>query len=91
MGKLYLFNAAVRSDLAWLALVAVINSVVSAYYYLRIVRTMYLTPLEVEDRVSSSTAVRIALGITALGILVIGIVPGPLLEITETAVRTLIP
>ena len=91
MGKLYLFNAAVRSDLAWLALVAVINSVVSAYYYLRIVRTMYLTPLEFEDRVSSSTPVRFALGITALGILVIGIVPGPLLEITETAVRTLLP
>ena len=91
MGKLYLFNAAVRGDLAWLALVAVINSVVSAYYYLRIVRTMYLNPLEFEDRVSSSTSVRFALGITAFGILVIGIVPGPLLEFTETAVRTLLP
>ncbi len=91
MGKLYLFNAAVRSDLAWLALVGVINSVISAYYYLRIVRTMYLNPSEAEEPVSSSAPVRFALGITALGILVIGIVPGPLLEFTETAVRTLLP
>ena len=91
MGKLYLFNAAVSSDLAWLALVGVINSVISAYYYLRVVRTMYLIPTESEERLPSSAPVRFALGITALGILAIGIMPGPLLEFTETAVKALLP
>jgi len=91
MGKLYLFNAAVRSDLVWLAVVGVINSVVSAYYYLRVVRTMYLMPAHSEDEVPSSLPVRLALAVTGVGILVIGILPGPLLEISETAIRTLLP
>ena len=42
MGKLFLFNAAVNAGLVWLAVIAVINSVVSAYYYIGIIRTMYL-------------------------------------------------
>ena len=90
MGKLYLFNAAVQSDLVWLALVGVINSVVSAYYYLRVVRTMYVNPAESEEGVLSSAPVRLALAVTGLGILVIGILPGPLLEISETAISTLL-
>ncbi|MEE8518068.1 MAG: NADH-quinone oxidoreductase subunit N, partial [Dehalococcoidia bacterium] len=40
MGKLFLFNAAVNADLAWLAVIGVVNSAVSAYYYLSIVRVM---------------------------------------------------
>ncbi len=42
MGKLFLFNAAVNSGLVWLAVVGAVNSVVSAYYYVGIIRTMYL-------------------------------------------------
>ena len=91
MGKLYLFNAAVRSDLVWLAVVGVINSVVSAYYYLRVVRTMYLTPAESEESIPSSAPVRLALAVTGVGILIIGVLPGPLLEITETAIKALLP
>ena len=91
MGKLYLFNAAVQSNLVWLALVGVINSVVSAYYYLRVVRTIYVNPAESEEGVPSSAPVRLALAVTGLGILAIGIMPGPLLEISETAIRTLLP
>ena len=90
MGKLYLFNAAVQSDLVWLALVGVINSVVSAHYYLRVVRTMYLASAESEEGVPSSAPVRVALAVTGLGILAIGILPGPLLEISEEAIRTLL-
>ncbi len=41
VGKIYLFLAAIKSDLAWLALVGALNSVVSAYYYVRIVRVMF--------------------------------------------------
>ena len=42
IAKLYVFTAAVNADLIWLAVVGVINSVVSAYYYVRIIRVMFL-------------------------------------------------
>ncbi len=93
MGKLYLFNAAVSSDLVWLAVVGVLNSVVSAYYYLRVVKTMFLTPAESEEAkegIAYSSPVFIAVAVSAIGILLIGVLPGPLFEITESAVRTLL-
>ena len=85
MAKLYIFSAAVKSDLLWLAVVGVVSSVVSAYYYMRIVRIMYLAPAPSEEKVPSSYAFRVALGVSALGVLVIGIVPGPLLRLAEIA------
>ena len=91
MGKLYLFNAAVSSDLVWLAVVGVLNSVVSAYYYLRVVKTMYLGTAESEERITYSSPVLVAVAVSAIGILLIGVLPGPLFEITESAVRTLLP
>lgn len=42
IGKVYLFKAVIEADLYWLALIGVLNSVVSLYYYMRIVKTMYL-------------------------------------------------
>ena len=89
IAKIYIFSAAINSDLLWLAMVGVFNSVVSAYYYLRVVRIMYLEPPPSEERVPSSPVFRIALGISALGILVFGIVPGPLLKLAEFSVETL--
>ena len=91
MGKLYLFNAAVSSDLVWLAVVGVLNSVVSAYYYLRVIKTMFLAPAESEERITYSSPVLVAVAVSAIGILLIGVLPGPLFEITESAVRTILP
>ena len=91
MGKLYLFNAAVSSDLVWLAVVGVLNSVVSAYYYLRVVKTMFLAPAESEERITYSSPVLVAVAVSAIGILLIGVLPGPLFEVTESAVRTILP
>ncbi len=42
VGKVYLFKAVIERDLYWLAFVGILNSVVSLYYYMRIVKTMYL-------------------------------------------------
>ena len=89
IAKLYVFSAAVKADLLWLAIVGVLNSVVSAYYYLRVVRVMYLDPAPSEEKVPSSPVFRIALGVSVLGILVVGVVPGPLLRLAEIAVGTL--
>ena len=90
MGKLYLFNAAVSSGLIWLAVVGVLNSVISAYYYLRVVKIMYLGSGESENRITYSLPVLVAVAVAVIGILVIGMVPGPLFEFTEEAVRSLL-
>ncbi|MBI4197903.1 MAG: NADH-quinone oxidoreductase subunit N [Chloroflexi bacterium] len=90
MGKLYLFNAAVRADLVWLALVGVVNSAVSAYYYLRVVKALYVSSSESRATVPSSPAVRLALGVSGLGVLFLGIFPAPLLGLAEAAVATLL-
>ena len=68
-----------------------LNSVVSAYYYLRVVKTMFLAPAESEERITYSSPVLVAVAVSAIGILLIGVLPGPLFEITESAVRTILP
>ena len=90
IAKLYIFSAAVHSDLAWLAVVGVVNSVVSAYYYLRVVRTMYITPPSSDEKVPSSRALHLTLGLAALAAVGLGIYPTPLLEVAEDAVGPLL-
>ena len=90
IAKLYIFSAAVHSDLAWLAVVGVVNSVVSGYYYLRVVRTMYVTPPTSEEKVPSSYAFRLGLVVAVLAVLGLGIYPTPLLEVSEDAVAPLL-
>jgi NADH-quinone oxidoreductase subunit N len=91
MGKLFLFNAAINADLLWLAVAGVLNSVVSAYYYMGIVRTMYLRDPEDTSRIGAGIPVQAALGISALGIIVLGLWPGGLLEVARAAAVSLVP
>ena len=90
MGKLFLFNAAIQTDLVWLALVGVVNSVLSAYYYMRVIKVMYLEPSSSVEGVPASAFLLTALGLSGLGVLVLGIVPGPLLDAAREAVRFLV-
>ncbi|MBI5463359.1 MAG: NADH-quinone oxidoreductase subunit N [Ignavibacteriales bacterium] len=61
-GKYYVFLAAVKADMTWLAIVGVLTSLISAYYYLRVVVVMYFKEGEaaVEGRIGMSTVVAIA-------------------------------
>ena len=90
MGKLFLFNAAVNADLTWLAVVGVVNSVVSAYYYIGVVRVMYLRSAEDDSVVSAGIPARVAIGIAAAGVLVLGLWPGGLLSVARTAADSLL-
>lgn len=77
MGKLYLFAAAVHAGYAWLAVVGVIMSAVSLYYYFRIVKEMYLASAEEGEAVavlSEAWGVR-ALAVCALATLLFGVYP----------------
>ncbi|MCS7206527.1 MAG: NADH-quinone oxidoreductase subunit N [Dehalococcoidia bacterium] len=85
--KLYIFGAAVQTGLAWLAVVGVVNSVLSAYYYLRVVRAMFLVPPKEATPLPTSPSVGAALAVSAAAVLFYGILPFPLLRLAEIAAR----
>ncbi|MFH1032228.1 MAG: NADH-quinone oxidoreductase subunit N [Chloroflexota bacterium] len=87
MAKFFIFSSAVKSGLLWLVIIAVINSVISAYYYLRVVKVMWFGEPASEEKVPSSGALRLALFISSVGVLFIGIVPGFLTNLAEMAAR----
>jgi NADH-quinone oxidoreductase subunit N len=90
VGKFYLFNAAVASGWVVLALVGVVMSVVSAYYYLRVVVAMYMTEPVGEDTWSAvSPASAFALALSAALTLLLGVWPAPLLSLARLAARSL--
>lgn len=89
LAKFYIFTGAAGSGLLWLVIVAVINSVVSAYYYLRVAKVMWLGEPSYEGKIQSSTALKIALAICCLGILLLGIIPTIVMKLVETAASSL--
>jgi len=89
MAKFYLFNGAVHYGLLWLVIIAVINSVISAFYYLRIVRVMWFTEPSDLGKVPSSAATRFTLLVCSLGVLFVGIAPGLVMKLAEWAARIL--
>ena len=85
IAKFYIFSAAVQHNLLWLVVIAVINSVISAYYYLRVVKVMWLGEPASEEKVPSSGALRVALALSCLGVLLLGVIPGSVMRLTEMA------
>jgi len=83
LGKFVVFGSAVDAGLIGLAVIGVLTSLVSAYYYLRVVVYMYMRPGEAEVRREAWSAAAIA--VTALATFFLGLVPGPLLELAARA------
>jgi len=85
-GKYYLFLAAIEQRLYWLVLVALITSVVSLYYYAGIIKVMYFdTSKEDAPRFGVPAGARVALWVTALGVVAMGIFPSLFLGWAEQA------
>ena len=88
-GKLYIFLAAIESELYTLAVIGVLSSVVGAFYYLRIVKLMYFDePEESLDRPLGREMGLILFG-TAVVIALFVIVPSPILDGAEAAAAAL--
>jgi NADH-quinone oxidoreductase subunit N len=85
IGKLYVFMSAINAGYTWLVLVAVVFSVISAYFYLRIVMYMYMREPKVEVATSKSGTLAVALGITAVMVLAIGVYPKCLVDLARAA------
>lgn len=89
LGKLYLFNAAIKSELIWLVLFGVINSVFSAYYYLKVIKTLFDSDIEIiKYQTSRSYSLNIVLICALLGVLILGVYPDPFLRLLETSLSS---
>jgi NADH-quinone oxidoreductase subunit N len=90
IGKFYLFMAAVNAGLAWLAIFGLIFAAISAFYYLRIVMVMYMREPSPEQekhtRLVLSPQVSVVLAFALVGVVFLGIFPGPLVSITDLSV-----
>lgn len=86
IGKFYLFMSAVKAGYTWLAVVAVIFSAISAYFYLRVVMYMYMREPKAEVSLSTSMPSGIAIAIAALAVLILGIFPSGIIEFARMAV-----
>jgi len=91
VGKFYLFGAAVRAGFVWLAVLGVLNSAVAAYYYLRVIVTMYMQEPDGQSAsVAPSFAGGLALTIAVIGVVLLGLMPAPFVDLAQVAVAPLL-
>jgi NADH-quinone oxidoreductase subunit N len=89
--KFYVFSAAVKANLIWLAIIGVINSAIGAYYYLRIIVAMYMR--EGRKQVPSSPipfGLGLALSVSVAATLYLGLLPDRVLQNAQQSARELI-
>jgi NADH-quinone oxidoreductase subunit N len=86
IGKFNVFVAAIDAGYTSLVVIAVIFSAISAFFYLRVVMYMYMREPKAEVKLTTSPALGLALTLTAVGVLVIGILPGKLLALAKVAI-----
>ena len=90
IGKFFVFGSAIQSGLYSLAIIGVVNSLVSIGYYLKVVYFLYMRdPVEPEGPPPLAAADGLALGLCAAGILVLGIFPATLWNLARQAAETL--
>jgi len=89
VAKVFVFNAAIEQGFIWLAVVGVLNSIVGVYYYLTVLKYVYLYRMEGEEEekhpITLSRPYAIALTILSIGILLIGAFFGPWYQIANSA------
>lgn len=93
-GKFYLFAAAVERDaqnfgLLWLVVLGILMSAVSLYYYLILLKHFYVLPAKDETRIATPGHVNMALAICAVGVIILGVWPEPILALLNTLVLRL--
>jgi NADH-quinone oxidoreductase subunit N len=85
MGKLFIFSAAIKAGLTWLAIIGIVNSVVSAYYYFKVIRVIYTDTSEQVNPIHVATNLKVAMIIATLGILICGLRPDLVLHFAKIA------
>lgn len=80
-GKFYLFVGAINAGYTWLAFVGALNSVISLYYYVKIIKSMYFGDSSIEEKFEiPNAALAAAIFISLVGILILFLFPYPFIE-----------
>ena len=85
--KLFVLQAALSVGYIWLAVAAVLFSLIGAFYYLRIVKLMYFDSPTDTAPIAPGVDTRVLITLNGIAMLVLGIVPAPLLAICERAIQ----
>jgi len=86
-GKYYIFISAIKAHLTWLAIAGVLSSVISVYFYIRVVVLMYFREPEVEVMFERSSSGLAAVIISVLLVIIIGIAPGSLIGLITSFMK----
>ncbi|MBI2885579.1 MAG: NADH-quinone oxidoreductase subunit N [Chloroflexi bacterium] len=89
--KLFIFNVAVQQNLLWLVVAGVLNSVVSAYFYVGVIREMFLGAPVDRTPVAVAAPVALALFLAVAGTFILGVFPGPAMSVASAAAGSLVP
>jgi NADH-quinone oxidoreductase subunit N len=89
VGKFYIFMAAVNAGFLWLAIIGVLMSATSAYFYLRVIMVMYMSEPEAEFDLASSLSMKLALAAASIAVLYIGMYPYDILNLAMNSVAGL--
>ena len=86
LGKFYVFNAALESNLIWLAILLAVNTVIGAYYYLRVIVVMYMRePAEEIPAEPVPGTLAAVLWIAAVGTVYVGLFPARIIDFAAKA------
>ncbi len=85
--KLVVLEAVVQAGHVWLAVLAVMASLVGAFYYLRLVKVMYFETSKIEMPMDCGRGVRSLLTVNGLAVVALGLMPGPLMAVCIYTVR----
>jgi NADH-quinone oxidoreductase subunit N len=81
--KLGVLQAVMQHDLLWLAILAVVFSVIGAFYYLRVIKAMYFDVPEEQPAINPALDVRVFMGVNGVLVLGLGVFPAPLLALCQ--------
>ncbi len=82
LGKIYVFAAAVKEDLIFLLIVGLVNIVIAMYYYLVVVKKLYISEPSDPAPITVPWALKAVIYVSLAGVLALGIYPKPFMEIT---------
>ncbi len=89
IGKLFLFGAAIEGEFYYLAVIGVLNSVISLYYYFKVATVMFMEEAPSEVALSFSMPLKVGLLVMSAATLGIGLYPEPLIRAALSSVRIL--
>jgi NADH-quinone oxidoreductase subunit N len=91
VGKFYVFQAALNSHLVWLTVLGLVNSAIAAYYYLKIIVAIYMKAPDIATMQLETPPIslRLAIWVSAIGVLALGLFPSPLLQFATSSAAAL--